>query len=102
MRADGAGLQNAEAGLKEGDVITKVDGKKVTKMAELQEILNGKRPGDKMSITYLRNKKASTKTITLKNAQGNTSVIKSADLDVAAASALLLRARRTSSTSSMV
>ena len=72
----------AEAGLKEGDVITKVDGKKVTKMAELQEILNGKRPGDKMSITYLRNKKASTKTITLKNAQGNTSVIKSADLDV--------------------
>ena len=72
----------AAAGLKEGDVITKVDGKKVTKMAELQESLNGKRPGDKMSITYLRNKKASTKTITLKNAQGNTSVIKSADLDV--------------------
>ena len=72
----------AAAGLKEGDVITKVDGKKVTKMAELQESLNGKRPGDKMSITYLRNKKETTKTITLKNAQGNTSVIKSADLDV--------------------
>ena len=72
----------AEAGLKEGDVITKVDGKKVTKMAELQELLNGKRPGDKMTITYLRNKKAITKTITLKNAQGTTSVIKSADLDV--------------------
>ena len=34
-------------------MITKVDGKKVTKMAELQEILNGKRPGNKMSITYL-------------------------------------------------
>ena len=72
----------AAANLKEGDVITKVDGKKVTKMAELQEALNGKRPGDKMSITYLRNKKTITKTITLKNAQGNTSVIKSADLDV--------------------
>ena len=72
----------AAAGLKEGDVITKVDGKKVTKMAELQESLNGKRPGDKMTITYLRNKKETTKTITLKNAQGNTSVIKSADLDV--------------------
>ena len=54
----------AAAGLKEGDVITKVDGKKVTKMAELQESLNGKRPGDKMSITYLRNKKETTKTIT--------------------------------------
>ncbi len=72
----------AAAGLKEGDVITAVDGKKVTKMAELQESLNGKRPGDKMSITYLRNKKSQTKTITLKNAQGTTSVIKAADLDV--------------------
>ncbi len=72
----------AAAGLKEGDVITAVDGKKVTKMAELQESLNGKRPGDKMSITYLRNKKRQTKTITLKNAQGTTSVIKAADLDV--------------------
>ena len=68
----------ADAGLKEGDIITKVDGKKVTKMAELQEALNGKRPGD----TYLHNKKSYTKSITLKNAQGNTSVIKSADLDV--------------------
>ena len=34
----------AEAGLKEGDVITKVDGKKVTKMAELQEILEWQAP----------------------------------------------------------
>ena len=72
----------AAAGLKEGDVITKIDGKKVTKMAELQEALNGKRPGDKMTITYLRNKKSASKTITLKNAQGTTSVIKSADLEV--------------------
>lgn len=56
----------ADAGLKEGDIITKVDGKKVTKMAELQEALNGKRPGDKLSITYLRNKKSYTKSITLK------------------------------------
>ena len=72
----------ADAGLKEGDIITKVDGKKVTKMAELQEALNGKRPGDKLSITFIRNKKSNTKSITLKNAQGNTSVIKSADLDV--------------------
>ena len=72
----------AAAGLKEGDVITKVDNKKVTKMAELQEVLNGKRPGDKLTINYLRNKKSNTKTITLKNAQGTTSVIKTADLDV--------------------
>ncbi len=72
----------ADAGLEEGDVITSVDGKKVTKMAELQEMLYAKRPGDKLTITYLHKKKSVTKTVTLKNAQGNTNVIKTQDLDI--------------------
>ena len=76
---DGAG---ADAGLEKGDVITSVDGKKVTKMAELQEIMANKRPGDKISLTYLHNKKSQSKTVTLKNAQGNTKVVKNADMDV--------------------
>lgn len=71
-----------EAGLAKGDVIIAIDGKTVTKMAELQEELVKKRPGDKVSITYLRDKKKSTKTVTLKNEQGNTGVVKKADLDV--------------------
>ena len=71
-----------EAGLKEGDVITAIDGKEVNKMADLQECLAKKRPGDKVSISYLRNKKKATKTVTLKNDQGNTQVVKKADLDV--------------------
>ncbi len=79
VEEDGAG---AVAGLKEGDVITNVDGKKITKMAELQEIISRKRPGDKMSISYLHNKQQNTKTVTLKNSQGNTNVVKTADLDV--------------------
>lgn len=70
------------AGLQKGDVIVSIDNKKVTKMSELQEYLNGKRPGDKVSITYLRNKKSITKNTTLKNAQGNTNVVKPADIDV--------------------
>ena len=76
---DGAG---AAAGLKEGDVITAIDGKSLTKMAELQEYLVNKRPGDKVTITYLSNKSKKTANVTLKNAQGNTSVVKSADMDV--------------------
>ncbi len=69
--------------LKEGDVITAIDGKTVTKMAELQEYLFGnKKPGDKVSITYLRNKNKKTATVELKNAQGNTKVVKTADMDV--------------------
>ena len=71
-----------EAGLKECDVITAIDGKEVNKMADLQEYLAKKRPGDKVSISYLRDKKKSTKTVTLKNEQGNTQVVKKADLDV--------------------
>ena len=72
----------SEAGLEKGDVITAIDGKKITKMAELQEYLTSKRPGEKITITYKRNKKDITKTVTLKNAQGTTSVVKPADLDV--------------------
>lgn len=79
VSADGAG---ADAGLEKGDVIISVDGKRVTKMAELQEIMANKRPGDKVSITYLHNKKKQTKTVTLKNEQGTTNFIKQADLDV--------------------
>ena len=72
----------AEIGLKQGDVIVAIDGKDVKKMAELQEVLATKRPGDKVSITYLRDKKKNTKTATLKNEQGNTGVIKNIDLDI--------------------
>ena len=76
---DGAG---AEAGLEEGDVIISIDGKKIGKMAELQEHMANKRPGDKLSVTYIHKKKKVTKTVTLKNAQGTNKVVKTADLDV--------------------
>lgn len=72
----------AEAGIVEGDVVTGIDGKKVTKMAQLQEVVNGKRPGDKATIEWLHNKKKMSKTVTMKNQQGNTKVVKTADLDV--------------------
>ncbi len=69
--------------LKKEDVIIAIDGKAVTKMAELQEYLFGnKKPGDKVTITFLRNKNKKTATIELKNAQGNTKVVKQADMDV--------------------
>ncbi len=72
----------ADAGIEEGDVITAVDGQKVTKMAELQEILATKRPGDKVSLSYLHKKSKKTTSVVLKNEQGNTKVVKDADLDV--------------------
>ena len=74
------------AGIKKGDVIVAVDGKKVTKMSELQELLSKKRPGEQVNLTYLHNKATYSKSVVLKNAQGNTKVIKTADLDVLGAS----------------
>ena len=72
----------AAAGLQKGDVITSIDGQKIKKFGELQGVMAQKRPGDKINITYLRNKKQHTATLTLKNEQGNTKVVKNADVDV--------------------
>ena len=76
----------ADAGVQEGDVIIEADGQKLSKMAELQELMAKKRPGDKLTLTYLHNKKKVTKTVTLKNEQGTTKVVQKADLDVLDAS----------------
>ncbi len=76
------GGAGADAGLEAGDVIIAMDGKKVSKMAELQEFLANKRPGDKVKVTYLHNKSKKEKTVTLKNSKGNTEVMKTADLDI--------------------
>ena len=72
----------ADAGLQKGDVITHVDGQKVKQFGELQAIIAQKRPGDKVTIKYLRNKKEKSATLTLKNEQGTTKVVKNADVDV--------------------
>ena len=80
------GSSASAAGIVKGDVITEADGKKITKMSELQELLSKKRPGEKVTLTDLHNKAKHSKTVTLKNAQGNTKVIKTADLDVLGAS----------------
>ena len=69
----------SEAGIEPGDVITGVDAVKVTKMAELQEELIKHKPGDKVTITYVRNKKSNKKTLTLRNEQGTTEKVTEVD-----------------------
>lgn len=68
--------------LKENDVITKLDGKKLHKFTDLQEALSKHRPGDKVELTIVRDKKEKEVTITLKNAQGNTKVVKNAGMEI--------------------
>jgi S1-C subfamily serine protease len=71
-----------EAGIEKGDVIIEVDGQKMQKFGDLSGLLAQKRPGDKVNITYLHNKKKHSKQVTLRNEQGNTKIVKNADIDV--------------------
>lgn len=54
-----------KAGLKVGDVITKVDADKIEEPKDLFEKIGKHEPGDKVTVTYLRDKKESTATVTL-------------------------------------
>ncbi|MCD8317637.1 MAG: Do family serine endopeptidase [Paraprevotella sp.] len=71
----------SEAGLRKGDVVTAINGKEVTKMAELQEAVSMLRPGDKVKLTYIRDKKKETASAVLRNAQGTTKVLEQLDMD---------------------
>ena len=64
------------------DVITGINDKKVNNFADLQEALAQYRPGDKVNVTVVRNKKEKTVSMVLKNEQGNTSIIKDTGMDV--------------------
>jgi len=63
------------AGLKENDIIIRFGGVTVSSVSELQEQVGKQRPGDKSLITYIRNGKEITVSITMKNVAGNTSVV---------------------------
>ncbi|MFM7628447.1 MAG: S1C family serine protease [Algoriphagus sp.] len=65
-----------EAGLKEGDIIVSLDGKPVNNVANLQELVARKRPGDEVIVSYLRDGKTLTTTATLKNFSGDTNIVK--------------------------
>ncbi|WP_024993462.1 trypsin-like peptidase domain-containing protein [Phocaeicola paurosaccharolyticus] len=73
---------SAAGQLKVDDVIIGIDDKKVKNFAELQEELAKHRPGDKIMVKVLRDKKEKDISLVLKNAQGNTKVVKVANMDI--------------------
>lgn len=68
--------------LKEGDVITAINGHKVENMGQLQEQISKLSPGDKVEVTYMREKKEHKATVTLRNVQGTTSKVEAVDSDM--------------------
>ena len=68
--------------LQENDVIIGIDGKRVKNFAGLQEALAQHRPGDKVTVKILRDKKEKNVEMTLKNEQGTTKVVKDAGMEI--------------------
>jgi putative serine protease PepD len=60
-----AGTPADQAGLQVGDVISSIDGKKVTTTTALQSAIDAKKPGDKVTVTFARSGSEKTVTVTL-------------------------------------
>lgn len=74
-----------DAGLQEGDIIMKVNGIAVNSPSELQEIVARNRPGDKVTLDVKRDDRVRPYSVTLKNKNGSTSIVKTERVSVAGA-----------------
>lgn len=63
------------AGLKAGDIILKVNDVEINSCAEMMEEVGYFYPGDKVSVSYLREGKMLSKELILLNSQGNTDIV---------------------------
>ncbi len=70
------------AGLRTGDIITKVDNTVISSYYDLSFAVGSKRPGDKVAVTYTRNGRSNTVDVTLRDERGGTSFRSKADLTV--------------------
>jgi putative serine protease PepD len=62
-----SGAPAAGAGLRAGDVVTAVDGKKVASAEELQSVIDAQRPGSTIELTYSRGGTSHTVDVELAN-----------------------------------
>ncbi|MCI5664174.1 MAG: PDZ domain-containing protein, partial [Mediterranea sp.] len=72
----------ASADIKVDDVIVGIDNKEIHKFADLQEALAKHRPGDKVKVKLIRDKKEKVVEVTLKNEQGTTKIVKDAGMEI--------------------
>ena len=77
-------VENSSASgvLEADDVIIGIDGKRIKNYAGLQEALAKHRPGDKVKVKILRDKKEKTVEVELKNEQGTTKVMKDNGMEI--------------------
>ncbi|WP_220762408.1 Do family serine endopeptidase [Flavobacterium sp. UMI-01] len=70
-----------KSGLQKGDIIVKLDGKAISTFADLSGYLNTKRPNDKVEVTYIREGKTKTTTVTLSKNEFFTTELKGMELE---------------------
>ena len=77
-------VENSSASgiLEVDDVIIGIDGKRIKNFAGLQEQMAKHRPGDKVKVKILRDKKEKTVDMVLKNKQGTTNVVKDNGMEI--------------------
>lgn len=63
------------AGMEDGDVIVGIDGKSVDNVAQLQERVAIKRPGDEIIVEFIRKGRARQVEATLRNLEGNFNLV---------------------------
>jgi serine protease Do len=69
--------QVEKLGISEGDIILKINEDAITGKSSFEEIISYYRPGDKITITYLKGSQTKQAQITLMNKEGTTDVLKS-------------------------
>lgn len=69
----------ADAGIKEGDILTKIGEININTTPELLEQVGKYRPGDKINVSVVRNNSEKIISVILKNKNGSTDVIKKED-----------------------
>lgn len=72
LMPDGAA---SKAGIKRGDIILKIDSAKVNNSGQLQEAIGQKRPGEKVTVTVLREGKEKQVEVMLQNSEGTSKII---------------------------
>ncbi|WP_046243583.1 Do family serine endopeptidase [Hymenobacter terrenus] len=77
------GSAASQAGLKMGDIITRVNGVAVNTSSQLQEQVARFRPGDKIKVNYLRGGNPGEVTAVLRNATGTTAVVRGEETSAA-------------------
>jgi len=63
------------AGIKEGDIITHINGSPITSFPQLQEQITQYGPGEKVNVELLRDGENTNIVVTLKNKDGNTNIL---------------------------